>query len=64
MAKSWSGFLPQNELIKLYWEALEISKSELSAALKSFSPGERSEETEDSDEESEMLPRLGFPPLA
>jgi len=33
MAKSWSGFLPQNDTIKQEWKLLEASRSEVLKAL-------------------------------
>jgi len=33
MAKSWSGFLPQNDTIKQEWKVLEASRSEVLKAL-------------------------------
>ncbi len=33
MAKSWSGFLPQNDTIKQEWKILEASRSEVLKAL-------------------------------
>jgi hypothetical protein len=34
MAKSWSGFLPQNDTVKQEWKLLEASRSEVLQALK------------------------------
>ncbi len=58
MAKSWSGFGPQNELVKLYWEALEASQSEKYRILKSFTPASDSSKTENSEDDAEaaLLP--------
>ncbi len=53
MAKSWSGFLPQNELAKLYWEALELSQSEKFRFRKSFLPATGEGEPESADEDTE-----------
>ncbi len=53
MAKSWSGFGPQNELVKLYWEALEASQSERLRVLKSFTPESDSRKTENSEDDAE-----------
>ncbi len=62
MAKSWSGFRPQNELVKLFWEALEASQSEKVRLLKSFDPPSATE-TDSAEDEPEPLVRPGFIPL-
>lgn len=62
MARNWGGFHPQNELIKLYWEALEISQSEQHRILKSFAPTSASE-PEDTDEETEPATNPGLLPI-
>ncbi len=59
MAQSWSGFRPQNELIKLYWEALELSRSEKYRFLKAFEPGRGKREKESSEEDPDST-ALGF----
>ncbi len=63
MATSWSGFRPQNELIKLYWEALELSQSEKYRFLKTFPPFAGKQGGEKSDDETETIAPLPFIPL-
>ena len=55
MGRSWSGFLPQNELIKLQWEALEACQ--VQAAVLAFKllfsdviPSQEKPENDDSEE--------------
>jgi hypothetical protein len=33
MGRSWSGFLPQNEIAKLQWIAMEASKADAAAKV-------------------------------
>jgi len=59
MAKSWSGFQPQNELVKLYWQALEISQSERHRLMKSVVPASTTEpENAEEDPEPAVKPGL------
>ena len=34
MAKSWSGFTPQNQTVKEQWHVLEASRNEISEMLR------------------------------
>ncbi len=62
MAKNWSGFGPQNELVKLYWEALEASHSERVRQFLSFTPKSQSDKESAEDEPSPVL-APGFIPF-
>lgn len=62
MAKNWSGFQPQNELVKLYWEALEMSQSERHRILKYFVLAALSE-PENPEEDSEPVINPGLIPI-
>ena len=64
MNRSWNGFLPQNELVKLQWAALEESQSDRArkASLlfcKLSVQGTSGELDQDDDEQ----PHLPFPCL-
>jgi hypothetical protein len=53
--RSWNGFLPQNELVKLQWAALEESQSERArkaALLFCRLPVEGTPEETDQDEDN------------
>lgn len=62
MAKNWSGFRPQNELVKLYWEALEASQSERVRQFLAFTP-RSNPESDTPEEEPEPVMRPGFIPF-
>jgi hypothetical protein len=50
MAKSWSGFVPQNESIKAQWLVLEASQAQVEQLLEGMS-NEPAKENLDEDEE-------------
>lgn len=56
MGSSWSGFDPQNELVKLQWALLEASEFQLTErefavllAISGLSPDAKSQEDSESD---------------
>ncbi len=52
MARSWSGFLPQNQNIKDQWRALEASQSEVHDYLNSIVTSKESADGDSEDEEN------------
>jgi hypothetical protein len=60
--RNWNGFLPQNELVKLQWAALEACQARLAQetfALLFKPPDEHQASPNDSEPEDE-LPELPF----
>jgi hypothetical protein len=53
MAKSWSGFLPQNQAVKEQWGLLEATQSEIGEILSVAPPP--SEENDEAREQTEEI---------
>jgi hypothetical protein len=58
MAKSWCGFVPQNQNIKEQWNLLEASQGEIIEKLQGLLEGRPAEETAASEEEDLFSPSL------
>ena len=56
MAKSWSGFAPQNELIKAQWTVLEAASPQVAGWLNSVQPEETGAEETPAEEEPIPFP--------
>jgi hypothetical protein len=55
MAKSWSGFLPQNETIIAQWNVLEATQGQIEALLEAIPP---MEDFDNGECEEEKLPAI------
>jgi hypothetical protein len=63
MAKSWSGFLPQNQAVKEQWGLLEATQSEIGDILSVAPPAvEENDETREQAEELANFFRAHRPP--
>jgi hypothetical protein len=67
MGSSWSGFLPQNDVVRLQWAVLEASQNEAAATALSFfmgaAPQDANESGSDAEEECWQARELEFRPV-
>jgi hypothetical protein len=66
MGSSWSGFLPQNDVVRLQWAVLEASQNEAAAQALSLFLGADSpevDESSDAEEECWQARELEFRPV-
>jgi len=61
MARSWCGFVPQNQTTKEQWSLLEASQAEVEEILSCFGHVRVSEPTEQTEEPEASLPRIQKP---
>ncbi len=65
MGSSWSGFVPQNDIVRLQWALLEVSQKETAAKALSILLGkaavdEMDQSPEEPEEETWPTTELGF----
>jgi len=61
MARSWCGFMPQNQSTKEQWSLLEASRAEMEDIIGFFEPRKTTEPPEQPDEPEARLPQIQKP---
>jgi hypothetical protein len=61
MARSWCGFVPQNQSTKEQWSLLEASRADVEELLGCFHTAQLSEPTEQPEEPEARLPQIEKP---
>jgi hypothetical protein len=61
MARSWCGFMPQNQSTKEQWSLLEASRAEMEDLIGCFDRGKMTERPEQPEEPEARLPRIHKP---